>query len=42
MAGLLSEAEELAQVAFKGAQATPAAKTYMDWLARTFGFASPF
>jgi len=42
MAGLLSEAEELARVAFKGAQASPAAKTYMDWLARTFGFASPF
>ena len=42
MAGMLSEAEELARVAFKGAQASPAAKTYMDWLARTFGFASPF
>ena len=42
MAGLISQAEELARVAFTGAQASPAAKTYMEWLARTFGFTSPF
>lgn len=42
MAGLLSEAEELARVAFAGGQASPSAKNYMDWLARTFGFNSPF
>jgi len=42
MAGLTSQAEELARVAFKGAQASPGAKTYMEWLARTFGFTSPF
>lgn len=42
MAGLLSEAEDLAAVAFKGSQASAQAKSYMDWLARTFGFRSPF
>jgi predicted membrane-bound spermidine synthase len=42
MAGLLSEAEDLAAVAFKGGQASSQAKSYMDWLARTFGFRSPF
>ncbi|MHC1711035.1 MAG: fused MFS/spermidine synthase [Solidesulfovibrio sp.] len=41
MAGRLSEAETLARDAFKGAQASPGAKTYMDWLANTFGFHSP-
>ena len=39
---LANQAEELARVAFKGAQASPGAKTYMEWLARTFGFTSPF
>lgn len=42
MAGLLSDAENLAATAFKGAQASPQAKSYMDWLAHTFGFRSPF
>lgn len=42
MAGLLSEAENLAAVAFRGGQASAQAKGYMDWLARTFGFRSPF
>jgi len=42
MAGMVSEAEELARSAFKGAQTSVAAKTYMDWLAHTFGFTSPF
>ncbi|WP_300161906.1 fused MFS/spermidine synthase [Solidesulfovibrio sp.] len=40
--GRLAEAEALAAVAFKGGQASAAAKSYMDWLARTFGFKSPF
>ena len=34
--------EDLAAVAFKGGQASAAAKSYMDWLAQTFGFKSPF
>lgn len=42
MAGLLSDAENLAAIAFKGGQASAQAKSYMDWLARTFGFRSPF
>jgi hypothetical protein len=42
LAGQLAEAEDLAAVAFKGGQASAAAKSYMDWLARTFGFKSPF
>ncbi len=42
MAGMLTEAESLAREAFKGAQASAGAKSYMEWLARTFGFASPF
>lgn len=42
MAGLISQAEDLARVAFKGTQASAGAKTYMEWLARTFGFTSPF
>jgi predicted membrane-bound spermidine synthase len=42
LAGMLTEAETLARDAFKGAQASPSAKSYLEWLARTFGFASPF
>ncbi len=42
MAGELHEAETLAREAFKGVQPSPSAKAYMDWLARTFGFSSPF
>ena len=42
LAGRLAEAEDLAAVAFKGGQASAAAKSYMDWLAQTFGFKSPF
>ncbi|MFP5259393.1 MAG: fused MFS/spermidine synthase [Acidobacteriota bacterium] len=42
MAGLISQAEDLARVAFKGTQASAGAKSYMEWLARTFGFTSPF
>ncbi|KHK04185.1 fused MFS/spermidine synthase [Desulfovibrio sp. TomC] len=42
MAGMLSQAEDLARVAFNGAQASPSARTYMEWLAKTFGFTSPF
>ena len=42
MAGLLSQAEDLARQAFKGGQASASARAYMEWLARTFGFTSPF
>ncbi len=42
MAGLLRDAEDLAAVAFRGGQASASARTYMEWLARTFGFKSPF
>ncbi|EFL50511.1 Spermine synthase [Solidesulfovibrio fructosivorans JJ]] len=42
MAGLLSEAEDLAGRAFQTAKATAGARRYMEWLAQTFGFKSPF
>ncbi|MHC1789241.1 fused MFS/spermidine synthase [Solidesulfovibrio sp.] len=42
MAGMLSQAEELARVAFKGTQASAGARAYMEWLAQTFGLTSPF
>ncbi|WP_043600534.1 fused MFS/spermidine synthase [Solidesulfovibrio magneticus] len=42
MAGLLSQAEDLARQAFKGGQASASARAYMEWLAQTFGFTSPF
>lgn len=42
LAGQLTEAEDLARSAFKGSQTTPGAKAYLEWLARTFGFASPY
>lgn len=42
MAGMLSQAEDLARQAFKGGQASASARSYMEWLAQTFGFTSPF
>ena len=42
MAGMLSQAEDLARQAFKGGQASASARAYMEWLAQTFGFTSPF
>jgi len=42
MAGQLSEAEYLAGKAFQTTKATAGARRYMEWLAQTFGFKSPF
>ena len=42
MAGELPQAEDLAAKAFQGSQASAGARHYMEWLAQTFGFRSPF
>ena len=42
LAGQLGEAEHLAGRVFKGAGASPRTRAYLQWLGRTFGFASPF